>query len=62
MTEELKQQIELLRGDVSKSSCIALNEIRRGLDGTFLDTCFCSGSERRNFNNDFFRFYDSISK
>lgn len=61
ITEELQQQIESLRGNTSKMACNTLNEIRRGLDGTFLTTCFCGSVVRINFLNDFFRFYDNLN-
>lgn len=63
MTDELKNEIESYRGEISKISCIILNQIRREqLDGKFSDSCFCTHYHRKAFIENFFSFYDSIEK
>jgi len=58
MTEEQKNIIENNRGETAKNVCITLNELRREIDGTYVNNCFCSLSSRRIFLKEFYVWFD----
>lgn len=62
LTPEVQAQIEEMLRSQTKSSCNVLNNIRKELDGVFIDNCFCTLSARTAFIKDTKRWYESIKK
>lgn len=63
MTEE---QIEIIEHYIDdepiKMTCRVLNDLRKGIDGVWIDSCFCTFTERRAFMNDFRNWYHDVRK
>lgn len=60
LAPEVKAHIEELLRSQSKSSCKILNELRREIDGVYIDNCFCTLSARTAFIKDTQRWYESV--
>ena len=61
MTEEQIEIIEhYIDDEATKITCKVLNDIRKGIDGVWVDSCFCTKAQRKAFLNDFRNWYYSV--
>lgn len=61
MTQEQIDIIEHYIDDAAtKITCKVLNDIRKSIDGVWVDSCFCSSTQRNAFMTDFKNWYYSV--
>lgn len=49
MENKLHELEELLSHEITKAKCKEINRLRSSIDGYFLDSCFCTSSQRKAF-------------
>ena len=63
MTEEQIEIIEhYIDDEPTKITCKVLNDLRKSIDGVWIDSCFCTKTQRKAFLNDFRNWYIDVKK
>ena len=63
MTEEQIEIIEhYIDDEPTKITCKVLNDLRKSIDGVWIDSCFCSKTQRKAFLNDYRNWYMDVKK
>lgn len=59
-TEQIEIIEHYIKEEPTKMNCKVLNDLRRQIDGVWIDSCFCTSAQRKAFYSDFKNWYSQI--